>query len=133
MKPRIVAIIQARMASSRLPDKVLLDIAGEPMLVRVVERTRKARTLDEVVVATTKAPSDDAVEDLCSERSYLCYRGSNRDVLDRYYQAARTFNAEVIVRITADCPIIDPGVIDKTVYALGSHLSNWSRYRSVFL
>jgi len=117
MKPRIVAIIQARMASSRLPDKVLLDIAGEPMLVRVVERTRKARTLDEVVVATTVAPADDAIEALCSERSYPCYRGSSRDVLDRYYQAARTFNAEVIVRITADCPIIDPGVIDKTVYA----------------
>ena len=117
MKPRIVAIIQARMASSRLPNKVLLDIAGEPMLVRVVERTRKARTLDEVVVATTVAPTDDAVEALCSERSYPCYRGSSQDVLDRYYQAARTFYAEVIVRITADCPIIDPSVIDKTVYA----------------
>ena len=115
--PRIVAIIQARMASSRLPDKVLLDIAGQSMLVRVVERTRLAETLDEVVVATTRETSDDAIANLCTEREYKCYRGSTHDVLDRYYQAARLHQAEVIVRITADCPVIDPGVIDKTVNA----------------
>ena len=112
---RIVAIIQSRMGSSRLPGKVLLDIAGQPMLARVVERTRQARKVDEVVVATTTDPSDDAVVALCQRRGYPYYRGSLYDVLDRYYQTAKTFGAEVIVRITADCPLIDPGVIDRTV------------------
>jgi spore coat polysaccharide biosynthesis protein SpsF len=115
MSSAILAIIQARRASSRLSGKVLLDIAGQPMLVRVVERTRRARTITRVVVATTTELSDDPVEALCVERGYPCYRGSQYDVLDRYYQAARNFGAEIIVRITADCPVIDPGVIDKTV------------------
>lgn len=112
---KIVAIIQARMGSSRLPGKVLLDIADQPMLARVVERTRQARTVDEVVVATTTDTSDDAVAKLCQRRGYAYYRGSLYDVLDRYYQTAKNFAAEVIVRITADCPLIDPGVIDRTV------------------
>lgn len=112
------AIIQARRAASRLPDKVLLDIAGEPMLVRVVERTRRATALDGVVVATTTDPYDDAIEALCQQRGYAVSRGSMYDVLDRYYQAARFFQAGVIVRITADCPLIDPDVIDETVWAL---------------
>ncbi|OGO42540.1 MAG: hypothetical protein A2W36_04035 [Chloroflexi bacterium RBG_16_58_14] len=112
---RIIAIIQARRAASRLPDKVLLDIGGEPMLARVVERTRRARTLSGVVVATTIDPSDDAVEALCQRGGYPCFRGSVLDVLDRYYQAASTFQADVVVRITADCPVIDPGVIDEVV------------------
>jgi spore coat polysaccharide biosynthesis protein SpsF len=107
MHPRILAIIQARTTSSRLPGKVLLDIAGQPMLVRVVERVRKAEIIDEVVVATTNDPSDDVVEALCKARRYPCFRGSTHDVLDRYYQAARQFRGDVIVRITADCPVID--------------------------
>ena len=105
------------MASSRLPDKVLLDIDGQPMLVRVVERARRAKSLGDVLVATTTHASDDAIADLCAEREYKCYRGSAHDVLDRYYQAARLHQADVIVRITADCPVIDPDVIDKTVNA----------------
>jgi spore coat polysaccharide biosynthesis protein SpsF len=116
--PITSAIIQARMASSRLPGKVLLDIAGEPMLVRVVERVRRAQSLHQVMVATTTDPSDDAVEDLCQQRGYACYRGSMHDVLDRYYQAAQQLNAQVIVRITADCPVIDPDLIDQAVAAL---------------
>lgn len=116
-KIKTIAIIQARRASSRLPDKILLDLAGEPLLVRVVERTRRAKALDCVVVATTTDPADDAVETLCQARGYACTRGSMQDVLDRYYQAARTYNAGVVVRITADCPVIDPDVIDKTVLA----------------
>jgi len=113
--PKTLAIVQARMSSSRLPGKVLLDISGQPMLVRVIERTRKAHTLDGILVATTVDPADDPIERMCIERGYLCYRGSLLDVLDRYYQAARTFGAEVIVRITGDCPIMDPDIIDMTV------------------
>lgn len=113
--PRTVAIVQARMAASRLPGKVLLDIHGQPMLARVVERARRARRLDLVAVATTDQPGDDPVEALCLARGYEVYRGSQFDVLDRYYRAAVQFQAEVVVRITADCPVIDPDVIDHTI------------------
>jgi spore coat polysaccharide biosynthesis protein SpsF len=110
-----LVIIQARMASTRLPDKVLRDISGQPMLARVVERARRAETVDGVVVATTTDSADDAIARFCAERKYHCYRGSMQDVLDRYYQTASAFAANIIVRITADCPLIDPHLIDHTV------------------
>jgi spore coat polysaccharide biosynthesis protein SpsF len=110
-----VAIIQARMTSSRLPGKVLRDLGGEPMLARVVERVRQAKTIQRLVVATTRDVSDDAVVDLCASRGYEWYRGSQQDVLDRFYQAASRAKAEVVVRITADCPVVDPRLIDETV------------------
>jgi spore coat polysaccharide biosynthesis protein SpsF len=112
-----IAIIQARMSSSRLPGKVLLDIGGQPMLGRVVERTRRAGRVQRVVVATTTSPDDDPIAKFCSERGYYCFRGSLHDVLERYYQAASQFEAEIIVRVTADCPVIDPSLIDQTVDA----------------
>lgn len=112
-----LAIIQARMGSSRLPGKVLLDIGGEPMLVRVVERARRAGKLSDVMVATTDDLSDDPIARLCEERGYKFHRGSVHDVLDRYYHASHSQNADVVVRITADCPVIDPAVIDRTVEA----------------
>ncbi|MFC2025903.1 cytidylyltransferase domain-containing protein [Chloroflexota bacterium] len=117
MKFNKIAIIQARFTSSRLPGKVLMDIGGQSMLVRVVERVKQAKTIDNVVVATTTDTTDNAVEALCVRHGYPCYRGSNHDVLDRYLQTAKIYNAEVVIRITADCPIIDPHVIDKTVDA----------------
>jgi spore coat polysaccharide biosynthesis protein SpsF len=119
MKPkrRVVGIIQARMTSRRLSGKILMDIVGEPMLVRVVERARKARTLEEIVVATTTDAQDDPTEALCAARGYPCVRGHPYDVLDRYVQSATTHRADVIVRITGDCPLIDPDVIDRTVNA----------------
>ncbi len=110
-----IAIIQARMGSSRLPGKVLQDIAGQPMLARVVARTRRAGTLDGVAVATTSELGDDPVETLCRDLDVPVYRGSLFDVLDRFYQAALTFGAGTVVRLTADCPLIDPGEIDHTV------------------
>lgn len=117
---RTVAIIQARMSSSRLPGKVLKDIAGQPMLLRVVERARRASAVDLVMVATTTDPSDDPIENLCREHGIACYRGSMFDVLDRFFGAARQAEADVIVRITADCPLIDPRVIDQVVEAFHS-------------
>ena len=116
--PHTVAIIQARMASSRLPAKVLLDIAGQPMIVRVVERVKRANTIDRVVIATTTDPSDDPIKDLCDERGYTCFRGNQFNVLDRYYRAAQLYNAEIVVRITADCPMVDPAEIDHVVQVL---------------
>lgn len=120
-----VAIIQARMNASRLPGKVLLDIAGEPMLVRVFERVLRAKSVDRVVVATSLHPSDDPISRLCEQRDYPCFRGSLQDVLDRYHQAALWSSAHVVIRITGDCPVIDPLVIDQTVaafYGKGSSL-----------
>jgi len=115
---KTVAIIQARMGSTRLPGKVLKDIAGDPMLARVVERTRRAGTVNEVVVATSDLPDDNVIEQLCSDRSWACFRGSETDVLDRYYRAAIAFNADLIVRVTSDCPLIDPQLIDEHVNRL---------------
>jgi spore coat polysaccharide biosynthesis protein SpsF len=106
------------MSSSRLPGKVLLEIAGQPMLVHVIERARRARSIQQVIVATTTDPSDDAIQELCLARGYTCYRGSLTDVLDRYYQAARLLHEKTIIRLTADCPLLDPEVLDLTVQAL---------------
>lgn len=112
-----IAIIQARRSSRRLPDKVLLDIGGKPMLQRVVERTRQAKRLDEVIVATTTAPEDETIVQLCQQIGVPAVRGSVFDVLDRFYQAARQFQADSIVRITADCPLIDPALVDQVIEA----------------
>jgi spore coat polysaccharide biosynthesis protein SpsF len=110
-----LVIVQARMGSSRLPGKVLLDIAGQPMLARVTLRARRARSVSQVVIATTIDPEDDAIFDYCRTHGFLVFRGNQFDVLDRYYQAARLYQAEVVVRITADCPLMDPAEIDHVV------------------
>lgn len=128
-KPKVVTIIQARMASSRLPGKVLLDLGGQPVLAWAVERCRKARRVDEVVVATTLDPADDPIAALCAERGWPVFRGDQFDVLDRYYQAARRFGAEVIVRVTADCPLIDPAVVDEVLEAFDSRKVDFAANR----
>jgi spore coat polysaccharide biosynthesis protein SpsF len=115
---KIVAIVQARMGSSRLPGKVMADIAGKPMLVRVVDRVRRTTKVDLVVVATSSHQSDDVLASYCEKEGIPCFRGSEDDVLDRFYQAAKYFQADVIVRLSSDCPLHDPDVIDLTVKAL---------------
>ena len=110
---RRVAIIQARMGSTRLPGKVLADIGGRTMLGRVVARARRASTLDEVVVATSTLPEDEAVAREAARLGAPVFRGSEQDVLDRYHEAAREFRADVVVRITSDCPLIEPEVVDR--------------------
>ena len=109
---RVVAIIQGRMGSSRLPGKILADIAGQPMLQRVFTRAARAHSLTQTLFATTTDPSDDPVAEYCQANGISFTRGSLYDVLDRYYQAAREARADVVVRITADCPVIDPALID---------------------
>jgi len=112
---KIVAIVQARMGSTRLPGKVMLDLLGEPVLVRDVNRLRRSKMLDEIVIATTNLPADDQIVSLCKERGWKYSRGDENDVLDRYYQAARSCNADTIVRVTSDCPMIDPEVVDRVI------------------
>ena len=111
----IVAIIQARMGSTRLPGKVLKDLAGDTVLARVVKRTRRAKLLTKVVVATSVLPADDAIVKECERIGVACFRGDEADVLDRYYRAAQAYQAEVVVRITSDCPLIDPELIDSVI------------------
>ncbi|MFH1077793.1 MAG: glycosyltransferase family protein [Patescibacteria group bacterium] len=105
-------IIQARMGSTRLPGKILKMLAGKPMLWHVVVRCRKATKVDRVIVATTTNPEDDAVEAFCVENGIECFRGSSDDVLERYHGAAKEAGADTVVRVTSDCPLIDPTVID---------------------
>jgi spore coat polysaccharide biosynthesis protein SpsF len=115
---RIVAIIQVRMGSTRLPGKSLTDIAGQSLLAHVIDRVDASANVQQMVVATTTGPEDDVIEQLAREKQVACYRGSPTDVLDRYYQAARQAQADVIVRITADDPFKDPDVIDLVVSSL---------------
>ena len=106
------------MSSSRLPGKILADITGQPMLQRVFLRTSRAATVAETMFATTTDPSDDPVAEYCSFSGIPFTRGNLYDVLDRYYQAAKQAKADVVVRVTADCPVIDPALIDDAVKTL---------------
>jgi spore coat polysaccharide biosynthesis protein SpsF len=106
------------MGSSRLPGKVLKQICGEPMLGWVAERASQSKMISKIVVATTPDLGDNPVEDFCRSSGIICYRGSEFDVLDRYYQAARKNSADIVVRLTADCPLIDAALIDTTIEKL---------------
>lgn len=111
----VVAIIQARMGSTRLPGKVLMDLGGETVLARVVGRLQRAQLVSKIVVATTDSAADDAIVQECHRLQASSFRGSEIDVLDRYYQAARVCAASTVVRITSDCPVIDPQLVDETI------------------
>jgi len=106
-----IAIIQARMGSTRLPGKVLTVFAGKTALEHCVARTRACAAVDDVIVATTTVPGDDALVDACRAHGWRWFRGAEHDVLDRYYQAAREVGATDIMRITSDCPLTDPDVL----------------------
>ncbi|MCK0470518.1 NTP transferase domain-containing protein [Halalkalibacter sp. APA_J-10(15)] len=112
---KVVAIIQARMGSTRLPGKVLKEVLNKPLLAYQIERVQKVTRLDEIVIATTKLAGDDAIVSLCHQLNVPFYRGDEKDVLARFYEAATSLKADVIVRLTSDCPIIDPHVIEKGI------------------
>jgi spore coat polysaccharide biosynthesis protein SpsF len=114
---KLVAIVQARVGSSRLPGKVLAAIAGESMLSRVIERVRRIPGLSEVVVATTLGPEDEAIVEECGRIGAAVFRGSENDVLDRYYGACKEHEADAVVRITSDCPLVDPVESGKVIDA----------------
>lgn len=112
---RTVAIIQARMGSTRLPGKVAKRIVGMPMLEHMLRREKMSRTVDDVVVATTNKSEDDTVEVMAKACGVSVYRGNEHDVLDRYYQAAKEAKADIVVRVTGDCPLHYGDIIDETV------------------
>jgi len=111
----VIAIIQARMGSTRLPGKVLKIIDGRPMLSYLLDRVLKSTKIDKVIIATSILEIDNPIEDYCKEYGVDCFRGSENDVLSRYYECAKQYNADVIVRLTGDCPLADPHVIDNVI------------------
>lgn len=115
--PKVVAIIQARMGSTRLPGKTMMDLAGTPLLDRLLRQMAGTKTLDEVVIATSIDPADDVIEAFAGDKGYRTVRGSEQDVLSRYVMAADASEADVIVRLTADCPLHSPDTVDEVVQA----------------
>lgn len=115
MNNLIQVFIQARMGSSRLAGKILKDLSGKPLLLHVYERLTYSHLVNKIVVATTDQPGDDIVEKFCNANNILYYRGNSDNVLSRFYETAKHFEAKIIIRITADCPVIDPVILDKMI------------------
>lgn len=109
---RKVAVVQARMGSSRLPGKVLMSLAGRPVLDHVIARVAAAERIDAVVVATSDLPGDDAIAERCAALGHACVRGSETDVLSRYAAAVRASDARIVARVTSDCPLFSPRILD---------------------
>jgi len=114
-KINIVTVIQARTGSSRLPNKIFLPLFDKPLLYRMYERVAASKLKGTIVIATTTEKTDDKVEDLCNVYQLNCFRGHPTDLLDRHYQSAKLLNADAVVKIPSDCPLIDPNVIDKVL------------------
>lgn len=113
---KTAVVIQARMGSERLPGKVLQDIAGKPMIDRVIERVQRCKSIDGVIVATSTSSCDDVLAQHCRDLGVHTVRGSEQDVLSRYALAAEKYHCENIVRITSDCPLVDPRIVDQVAY-----------------
>jgi glutamate-1-semialdehyde 2,1-aminomutase/spore coat polysaccharide biosynthesis protein SpsF len=124
---KILGIIQARCSSTRLPHKVLLPIMGKPLFMQLIERAQHSRLMTQLIVATSTDSSDDLLAELCKNQGIVCYRGSLEDVLDRFYHAALSYPAEHIVRLTGDCPLVDPSLIDQLITL---HLNTQADYSS---
>jgi spore coat polysaccharide biosynthesis protein SpsF len=123
---KTIAIVQARMGSTRLPGKVLRELSGETVLTRVIGRVRRMRRIDDLVIATTTQSADDPIVVTARQNAVQVFRGSEEDVLDRYYQAACASKAEVVVRITSDCPLIDPEVSDDVIQQFFNKQSDYA-------
>lgn len=112
---KVGVVIQARMGSTRLPGKVMKLLGDRPVLWHVVERVKQSKLIDMIIVATTNSDEDNTIVEFCKKNSINYYRGSEKDVLDRYYKTAKYYKLDAIIRVTSDCPIIDSIVIDKLV------------------
>lgn len=124
---KIGGIIQARMTSTRLPCKVLMDIEGKPMLWHVINRLKFSEKLNDIILAIPDTKENDILEKFAKDNKIKYFRGSEEDVLSRYYETAKKFKCDVIVRITSDCPLIDPKIVD---FVIGKHLGSDADYTS---
>jgi len=122
---KIVAIIQARMGSTRLPGKILKTINGKTLLEYQLDRVKQSNIINQIIIATTVKETDQPIVDFCENYGVEYYRGSENDVLSRYYEAAKSNDGDIIVRLTSDCPIIDPRIIDKTIIYYLENSSNF--------
>jgi spore coat polysaccharide biosynthesis protein SpsF len=113
--PKIVTILQARTSSTRLPGKVLLPLAGKALILRMYERVTFSKYAGQIVIAITGENADDQLNSLCRQSNLEVFRGHSLDLLDRHYQAAKKYNAEAVIKIPSDCPLIDPAIIDKVI------------------
>jgi spore coat polysaccharide biosynthesis protein SpsF len=111
----IITVIQARISSSRLPGKVMLPILEKPLLLRMLERVRNSKLSGKIIIATSTNNDDDMIESLCRENEITCFRGNLTDLLDRHYQVGKFYNADAVVKIPSDCPLIDPHIIDRVI------------------
>ena len=127
-KRKIVAVIQGRLTSTRLPNKILLDLDGKPLLCHVFERVKQAKMIDCIVMAIPDSSSNDELESIIRQYGWDMFRGSEDDVLARYYHAAVQLEADIIVRVTSDCPLIDPAIIDETIK---QHIHDGNDYTAV--
>jgi len=124
-QPKVVIIVQARMGATRLPGKPLRMIMGRSLLDYEMERLQRSSKADQIVVATTTAPQDKVIEDFCRSAKIPFFRGSENDVLSRYYHAAKEHNADIVVRVTGDCPLIDPNIVDSTIAHCLQHFPDY--------
>jgi spore coat polysaccharide biosynthesis protein SpsF len=124
---KIVCIIQARMGSTRLPGKVIKKIKGETILYYVVERVKQSKLINQIIVATTTKQEDDVIVEEAERVKVSSFRGSEEDVLSRYYHAAKKYNADIVVRVTSDCPLIDPAIVDQVI---SKHIETNADYTS---
>lgn len=127
-RKRVVAVVQCRMGSKRLPGKVMSDISGRPMLWYITDRLRHSKLIDEVVVATSTRDENLPIVRFCEDNGMTCYVGKEEDLVDRFYQTAIKHSAEAVVRITADCPLVDPEICDKVIEVF---LENNGKYEYV--
>ena len=122
---RKLIIVQARMTSTRLPGKVMKIVCGKPLLEHLINRLKRVKCADQIVIATTVNESEDIIVDLCKKLDISYFRGSEEDVLGRYYETAVKYEGDVIIRITSDCPVIDPDVVD---YLIDFYMKNLKKY-----
>ena len=126
-----VATVEARMTSSRLPGKVLMEVAGKPILFYLIERLKMVKEIDEIVIATTTNSEDDCLEDFATVNKVKCFRGSEDDVMERVLKAGISFEAEEIVEITGDCPLIDPEIVTQVINVFEANKPYYAIYDEI--
>ena len=128
-KKKIICIVQARINSSRLPGKILLNGFNKPLIIHLIERLKKSKFITNVVIATTNNKCDEIISTICKQIRIDCFKGNEQDVLSRYFYCAKKFNGQIIVRITSDCPLMDVNIVDKTI---STYLNSNVDYASTF-